>query len=291
METMRHSNISILIDLLEDPSTVVYHQVHKTIASMGIETIPKLRGALDTSTNGLQIKRIKTLLSKLKVQKLGHDLRLWKKSRKDDLLEGLLLIAKYGDPYLDRTKIDETLDAIEAMVRHKIQGKTNLETTFILNRTILFDFGFNGDHHYYSNLDAIFLHKIIETETASPLGLSLLYLLIAERLNIPLVGIDAAGYFMLGYADDTMLKNDTMPYVPADKVIFYIDPFQSGYITSAEDFDMAFSVLPSILRNSRPLTVTTTDIIKYVLNDLIFALFSKGEREEANTLITINETL
>ncbi|KAA2217402.1 transglutaminase family protein [Maribacter flavus] len=291
MKTLDHSSIKALISLLEDPSEVIYNEIHQTIIFLGDDGIPHLQTAFDESESDLQKERIAQILDELKLAKLNKDLNNWKEFRSDDLLEGLLLIAKYGYPNFDKAEIEKTINDMVAVLKDKLEGKTDVQIVHLLNQTILYDFGFNGNTHNYSAINNSFINKVFENRISNPIGLSVIYLLVAERLNIPLVGINSPGHFILGYVNEHFTKEGVTDGSVMRKVDFLVDPFNNGLMINNEDFDALLSTIPYDLKDKDLLPATNVAIVKRVMNNLIHALFTTGEKSTAEELLNINEAL
>lgn len=164
MKTLDDSRIKALISLLEDPSEIIFNEIHQTILFLGEDGITPLQTAFDDSESELQKERIAKILDELKLAKLNKDLNEWKEFRSEDLLAGLVLIAKYGYPNLEVSEIQTTLDAIVDSLKDKIKGKTDVEIVHLMNQVILFDFGFNGNIRDYAGIQNSFINKIFENK-------------------------------------------------------------------------------------------------------------------------------
>ena len=291
MNRLDNSSVKALISLLEDPSEIIFNEIYQTILFLGEDGIPHLQFAFDESESELQKERIAKILDELKLEKLGNDLNSWKEFHSEDLLAGLILIARYGYPNLEIVEIEKTLNAIEIMVMNKIKGKTNVEIAHILNQVILFDFGFNGNIRNYSGINNSFINKVIENKISNPIGLSNIYLLIAKRLNISLVGINSPNHFVLGYVNDKYTDTAIIDGSVMDNIDFYVDPFNNGLMMNVDDFDAMLLAVPYALVDKKFLPATNIDIVKRVMNNLIYALFTTGEKTTAEELLNINATL
>ena len=207
------------------------------------------------------------------------------------MLAGLLKIASYEYPNLDVTEVKGTLDEIENSIREKMESNDAKDTMQIMNQIILYDFGFNGNIRNYSGINNSFINKIIENKRSNPIGLSIIYLIIAERLNIPLVGINSPGHFILGYVNDYFSSEDIEDGTVIENIEFYIDPFSNGQTISIEEYDKSLLAVPYKLEDKKHLPATNGSIIRRVMNNLIYALFTTGEKRTAKKLLDINETL
>ena len=93
--------------------------------------------------------------------------------------------------------------------------------------------GIHGNVENYTDPRNSFLDQVLERRTGIPLSLSIVYLLVAERLGLDLEPVGLPGHFIVG------CFTDEMP--------FFIDPFDRGvFRDAAEIFDLlrANNVIP-----------------------------------------------
>lgn len=118
-----------------------------------------------------------------------------------------------------------------------------------------------------------------------------MYLLIAKELNVPLVGINSPGHFILGYVAEEFTKEDIEDGTVIENVNFYVDPFNNGQILQLDVYDKWLLQVPYKLEDKKYLPATNRAIIQRVMNNLIYALFTTGEKTTAKELLDINEAL
>jgi len=90
-----------------------------------------------------------------------------------------------------------------------------------INLFIFEKYGFRANTTDYYNPDNSFLDRVLETKKGIPITLSLLYMFISRRLQIPLAGVPLPAHFILKFDDGT------------DEIFF--DPFYRGKIYSREE--------------------------------------------------------
>jgi regulator of sirC expression with transglutaminase-like and TPR domain len=113
------------------------------------------------------------------------------------------------------------------------------------------DLGFHGnDQHFFDPLNSC-LNQVLERRTGIPITLSVLYMEIARRLQMPVFGIGLPRHFVIQFDDGNYST--------------YIDPYGGRLITRAECFALAGAKLadPSLLRR-----VTKKQIVIRMLQNL-----------------------
>ena len=83
------------------------------------------------------------------------------------------------------------------------------------------EWGFHGNLEHYTDPRNSFLDQVLVRRTGIPLTLSLVYLLVAERLDLELEAVGLPGHFVVGC------------YTEAQP--FFIDPFDRGLFRDADE--------------------------------------------------------
>ena len=286
MNEMSTAKIKALVSLLDDSDQLVYNNVRTELFNL-VESIPELQVALESSRNELKAERIVEILDHLKFEKLDASITAWNKKEHPELIDGMLAIARYGYPNFDGVKIIDQIDEIVDAVRSKQEGKSTREMVDVLNQIILYDFGFNGNLKEYNNLYNSFINKVLELKVSNPIGLSIIYLLVAKELNLPMVGINSPGHFVLGFlneGDDT--NEETL-----ERIDFFVDPFNNGRIIEKQEFISWLKSKDRGEERHEMLIANDRMIIKRVFNNLIYSLFTSGEKLTAEKLLPLAESI
>ena len=136
------------------------------------------------------------------------------------LAEAALLIAASEYPDLDAAQYIRRLDAMAETVGQRVGGETDpFRMIERINQFLFQEEGFSGNTHDYYDPRNSFLNEVLDRKTGIPITLSTLYLEMAGRLNIPLVGVGMPGHFLVKH-----------PYFD-----ILIDPFDQGRILSEDD--------------------------------------------------------
>ena len=144
-----------------------------------------------------------------------------------------LLIAKLQYPDLDIAHYMAQLDSLADRVRDLLrlpgtgasspiaQGEDLLAVIVAIN-TILFEQDhFHGDTEDYYNPSNSFLNDVLERHTGIPIALSLLYIVVGNRLGVSFDGIGLPYHFVVGCR--------------IEQRRIFIDPFESGRLLSEEE--------------------------------------------------------
>jgi len=124
---------------------------------------------------------------------------------KIDLTETLLLISRHWDPRLNTAPLKKTLNRLTESARSQLKDNPSPKQTVEILRKVIHE---EGRYRYTDALDPagmpinpaeLFLHGLLQTRRGYCMNLSLLYLILGERLNLPLVGVPLPNHFFVRY--------------------------------------------------------------------------------------------
>lgn len=210
-----------LLSLLDDPSPAVRRALLARFTALGPTVAPFLQEAA-RSPNRLLARHAAWFLEELKFTDPVGEFRTFIQSLHYELETGALLLARTVNPKLDVAACCMELDAIAARCTELIaEPATTREKCRIMNRVLFHEWGFRGNVEHYTDPRNSFLDEVLTRRQGIPLSLSVVYLLVAQRLGLPLEPVGLPGHFIVGcYADDAP---------------FFVDPFDRGLFRDADE--------------------------------------------------------
>lgn len=203
-----------LRDLLDDPSPVVRKALLIEFSRLGLPAIDFLE-ELSTGPNRIVGRHAKRLLDELKNANPSEDFRRFIQSLNYELETGTIMLCRVAYPELSAESICRQLDEIAARCQDLlIKPHTARERCTIINRVLFHEMGFRGNSDDYENPENSFLNRVLETRKGLPITLSILYILVAQRIGGQLDPIAYPGHFIVGSFEDDLP--------------FYVDPFKRG---------------------------------------------------------------
>jgi regulator of sirC expression with transglutaminase-like and TPR domain len=147
----------------------------------------------------------------------------------------------------------------------------------IINRVLFEKEGFSGNVEEYYDPDNSFLNRVLERRTGIPVTLSVIYLLIARRLHLPVRGINMPVHFICQY--HTAQQS------------FYFDPFNKGRIITAAECAkmMQGSGQPCTEDCLRP--VKSRKILARMARNLIWIYYQREDMDKTEVLERIMKML
>ena len=231
METTKE--LSALFTLIDDPDEEVFGAVSDKIIDYGKNIIPSLEHLWETIPDEGVQQRIELLIHKLHYRDLSEDFRQWNVSGHHDLMLGAMLVSKFQYPDLASTPVLQEIEKIRRNIWLELNNYlTPLEQINIVTSILYSYYGLKGGEVNYQESNEFLIHKILEAKRGNQLSNGILYLVLAELLDIPVKAISipkqfVLAYFKHGYSDE-QLEN------PQEKIEFYIDP-TSGQVFTHKD--------------------------------------------------------
>ena len=139
-----------------------------------------------------------------------------------DLLKASLLLAKLDNPELD---IEAYLTQVERMAgeiaKPFTEVTTEAEKLVALNHYLFQQLGFHGSRTDYYNRSNSYLNEVVDDREGLPITLSVLYIELAHRLDLKIVGVGLPGHFVVRYE-------------PTEGESQLIDVFEGGTVLTKE---------------------------------------------------------
>ena len=281
------TEVKSLIRLLDDPDTEIFEHVHGKLLSYGTEAIRYLEQAWEQAFDPTQQERIANLVHEIQFGIVKNDLKLWFHGGAFDLLQGILIINRYQYPDLDEQKIVNQIEAIKRDIWIQMMNEASpAEQVNLINHVFYNIYGFSGNTTNHLDPQNSFLSQVLETKKGSQTSLAIIYSIIAQKLDIPIYGVNLPQHFILAYLDET-LQNEF-----EGGILFYINAFNKGFKFGRRDVDMFLKQLNLKFEKQFYEPCSNTDIIKRVLRNLISAYENLGSAEkvaELNELLEILE--
>jgi regulator of sirC expression with transglutaminase-like and TPR domain len=268
---MDSNKIKALISLLDDDDKEIISHVEQEIISQGGEIIPFLENEWENNFNPLVQKRIEDLIHKLQLDQLKARLEKWKSEGGKDLLEGMWIIATYQYPDLEFSKLKNDIEQIYYETWLDLQNDmVPFDQVKIINNVLFNKLKFGANTKNFHSPGNSMLNVVFETKKGNPISLCVIYMLVAQKLKIPVYGVNLPNLFILTYK--------------TEGTQFYINAFNKGLIFSKADIDNYISHL-----NLAPLDIfyepcTNIDIIKRVLRNLIVAFEKVGDSDKVEEI-------
>ena len=284
---INETEVNSLIKLLDDPDQEIYNHVHEKLLSLGSEAIEYLESAFEQAFDSIQQERIANLVHEIQFGILKNDLKLWYQGGAFDLLQGILVINRYQYPDLDEQKIINQIEALKRDVWIQMMNEASpVEQVKLINHVFYHMHGFSGNTTNHQDPQNSYLNQVLETKKGNQILLASIYSIIAQKLDIPVYGVNLPQHFILAYLDESKQTEFE------SGILFYINAFNKGFVFGRRDVDMFLKQLNLKPDKQFYEPCSNTEIIKRILRNLISSYEQLGSTEkvtELNELLNILE--
>jgi regulator of sirC expression with transglutaminase-like and TPR domain len=175
-----------------------------------------------------------------------------------DLARAALAIARIDHANLSPDRYLSRIDQLGAAVARRLGSESNPYRSIAATNYVLFhEQGFCGNREDYFDPKNSFLNQVIERKKGIPITLSVLYMLVAQKIGLTIHGVGFPGHFMVKYSDDQ------------EEIV--IDPFNGGDIRSVGDLRELLRAVhgaETILRPRLLVPATKKQILERMLRNL-----------------------
>ena len=197
-ETALRSLVALLDD--EDPRSL--ELVRSRLFDVGVAAIPFLEAAREASPPEFAA-RLDAMSGELRYRELKSAFLTLAAERIPDLETGALLVSRFVRPGSDPGVYRLWLDRVALAAADGIpEDASTSEAVKRLSAHLFQSLGFAGNETNYYDPGNSCLSRVIDTRRGIPVTLSLLYLLVAKRLKLPVYGVGTPGHFLLGFRED-----------------------------------------------------------------------------------------
>ena len=277
---LNNKELNALVHLLDEPDERVFDSIRNKIHSYGKEAIPYLEKALEITFDNIIQGRAGDIIKIIQQGELHSEFTNWINTSSSDLLKGFLLVTRSQYPEIN----EETLTIIVEQMKMDAwlelnDNLTALENIKVLNHIIYYVHNFDGNKINLFAPQNFYLNTFLETRKGSTLSLGMLYIIIAQKLNIPVYGVNLPQHFILAYV------SELAPDVPSmDDVLFYINPFNKGAVFTKREIELFIRQLKITPDMSFFAPCSNIDIIKRLIGNLISSYTQLGYPDKIEEL-------
>ena len=269
---MNQKELKALISLLDDEDPEIYRMVSKRITDIGVEMIPLLELEWEKNSNPLVQYRIENITHDLQFLLVQGRLEDWKQNNQEDLLKGLWAIATYQYPDVEleqlRTKVDQLFFQVWP---HFDDDLHPFDQVKILNGVFFREMNFSANTRHFHSPSNSFINTVLDSKKGNPISLCIVYLMIAQKLKMPVYGVNLPNLFVLTYKDKNYAQ-------------FYINVYNRGLIFSMGDIENYVRELHLDPVEAYFQPASNLDILKRVLLNLTVSYEKASEKEKVKEI-------
>jgi len=279
--TLTKNEIKALVSLLDDSDQEVVAHVQERLIALGEQAIPFLEEVWEETLDPEGQKRIEDLIQELHLRGLTERFITWKESGATDLIEGLWLLCSYQYPDADYSHIRQQLDQIyyEAWL-HVKPDMHPYDQVKALNHVLFKIHKFSANTKNFHSPANSMLNMVLESKRGNPLTLCCIYLTIAQKLDLPVYGVNLPNIFILTYKHEEMKDMQ-----------FYINVYNKGLILSKSDVDNYVYQLNLSPNEIFYQPCSNLDILKRAMRNLMVSFEKLNELEKATEVAKLLDVI
>ncbi len=271
--------ISALLQLIDDPDEEVYGTVSEELLHYGRAVIPRLEQLWESTEDEEVQERIETLIHRVHFTDLQEEFMEWARSPAPEILRGAILVARYQFPDLNMAAVINQFDKIRRNIWLELSPYMSPLEQINCFHSILYNYcKLQGSELTEREPKHFFLNQVLDSKQGNVYSIGVLYLSLAELLDVPIFAVDVPRQFVFAYIDTLR----SFMAVDEDEVVqqiqFYIDP-TNGSVYTQKDVDTYLRKINALDRDLYFVPMTAKRVIWKMLEEL--ALCYRYRREES----------
>lgn len=275
---METAKLKAMVRLLDDSDQEIVSHIENEIISLGPKVIPFLESEWENaSLDPIIQSRLELVIHALQFETTKNKLMNWVQGGGMDLLEGAWIISTYRYPEYSFSDLKMDMDQIYfdiwARFRDNIHPMDQIKT---INGVFFEELKFGANTKNFHSENNSFINQVIESRKGNPISLCMIYMMVAQRLGLPVYGVNLPNLFVLTYE--------------SKQIQFYINVFNRGLIFNKVDIDNYLAQLNLEPNDIYYKPCTNIEIIRRVVRNLIVANEKGLDQEkiiELNSLLNI----
>ena len=286
---VENKEISALLHLIDDPDDEVFYTVSSKIISFGKDIIPNLENLWENTNQEEVQERIETIIHNLHFRDLTNDFISWKNGH-CELLQGALLVARYYYPEMLEKQALQEIEKLRRNIWLELNNYlTPLEQINVMTSILYNYYKQKGVEISYNQPEDFLISKTLETKKGNAISNGILYLVLCEKLDIPVKATNIPRQFILGYFDPQYEFLNPAGN-NAEKINFFIDPL-NGNIYSHKDVENYFKRISVTPAPAYFRQLTNKRIIRFLLEELSKCFDNDRNRYKMEELLTLVKLL
>lgn len=276
------SEISALIRLLDDEDPEVFQNVSERIVSYGKPILKDLEHAWDESLDSVVSSRIENLMQVIQFESVKKELSVWVNDEFANLSDGAFILASYHFPNYKKEEYESQLNKVKQKIWLELNSNYDtLQNISLFNHVFYNVLGFHGDYNNKMNTKDFFVNSVLETKYGNSISLGILYIILAQQLELPVYGVNLFRHFVLAVNQHFIFD---FSHVNEHDVLSYLNPINKGIRFSKNDILKYLKASNIEAQKTYFLPSTPQQVIKELLYYLKFHFISKNDEVKSTQM-------
>ena len=268
--------------LLDDPDNLVYDHIESKMIDFGQHVVPLLENVWRNSKDLLVQTRIEDIIERINFNKILDEFSVWKSLENPDLIDALAILNQIQYPNYDSATLYNQIEEKSKEIWLELnEDLTAIELVNVLNKIIyeMWSFRSVNDNdsdafHYH------FLSNILELKCGNQFSISLFYLFIAEKMDLPMMPVLLEDQLVIVYVNEHKRSGE----ITEEDILFYVNPNEEGLIF--DDLSIRKWIMKHELKEKQSYFLPTDNkqVVKTYINRLISGYTANGSAKKAQFL-------
>jgi regulator of sirC expression with transglutaminase-like and TPR domain len=230
--TDNHREIDALVSLMDEPNDEIFAEIRTKVISHGSKAIPVLEEAWLHTFSGLHSKRLELAIEEIKFHETVSGVFNWLDDNTSETADLIHIISYYINEHYQTEHQQKWINQLYRDCWLELnKSLTALERIKVINHVFYQVYGLKNFLPDQNQFEAFFFDHMQHHKKGNALLIGLLYLTIAQRLKLPLSGINLPSQFVLAYTSSEGLDMEAEnEKTKQNDVLFYINPSNEGAI-------------------------------------------------------------
>lgn len=267
------SYIISLLKLLDDDDQVISRIAYEKLLDVDVEAIPIILKFREIASDRVR-NLIDEIVDFLRYRKYVGEVISFFRSSEKDVEQGAFLVARFAYPDVNFKHYSEMIELMAVDLRKRIYTCESFQDIVeAVNKFFFVEKGFRGNSENYYEPDNLFINRVIDRRLGIPITLSLVYILVGRKANLPIYGVGIPGHFVVRYE--------------SNGYEIYVDPFNGGRLMTRSDCEKLISQLGYSQSEEYFARAEPEFIVKRMFGNLALAYKNSGYLDKANKIVEI----
>ena len=229
-------DIQALVSMIDEPDPDIFQEISDKILQFGDNAMPYIEDAWERFPEENLRLRLETLKQQIRFDALSEQLINWAKDDSSDLMKAWMDITCFFHPDINKKSVLNIITNIRKDIWLEMnENLTALEQVKVFNHVFYDIHNFKGNLDDYHNPNNSFIDRVLERRTGNPLSISIVYMLVAQSVDLPIMGVNLPEHFVLAYMGERF-DTESMK-IHFDQPLFYINAFSGGAVFSSKEIN------------------------------------------------------
>lgn len=292
LKKIKPQKIQALIQLIDDPDENIFSEVKQQLLLLGPVALPYLEEMWNNAMNKLLVQRLEDIIEDIHLNELTKELIHWKYHQQEDLLYAVWKINHFQYSEITLEYLDKKIEQIKKDVWIEFaEDLTAIEEIAIINHILYDVHQFSPNIANYHAVQNNYLHYVLENKKGNNISLGILYLLLAQKLKLPIFGVNIPDYLILSYINDSVNLYDASSSSLQEATLFYINPFSKGTLLQKEDISEFLTQMHIPQKSTYFTPCSNVDVIVKLLTSIANSYAQQGNQIMFNKYYQVAQKL